>query len=214
MKLHKTLLTSIFALMATGSMHAASVIFSETFGTATSTTSFAGHTTANGFDNNSLSFSGTGDLRSSTASTTYSGASGLANVFLTNNGTATLMISGISTMGFEPGSVSISFGAHKNLNASDMTTLLFEYSSNGTDWTPIGIPAQPTGSGTSNWRLLEFANTAMPITETLSLRWSNEGVGTGFTQYRIDDVTLTAIPEPTTVLLGGLGMLALLRRRR
>jgi hypothetical protein len=31
---------------------------------------------------------------------------------------------------------------------------------------------------------------------------------------RIDDVTLSAIPEPSTALLGGLGLLTLLRRRR
>ncbi len=30
----------------------------------------------------------------------------------------------------------------------------------------------------------------------------------------VDNITLTAIPEPATALLGGLGFLALLRRRR
>jgi MYXO-CTERM domain-containing protein len=33
-------------------------------------------------------------------------------------------------------------------------------------------------------------------------------------QLAIDNVTFTAVPEPGPVLLGGLGLLALLRRRR
>jgi uncharacterized protein (TIGR03382 family) len=34
------------------------------------------------------------------------------------------------------------------------------------------------------------------------------------TVANIDNLTITAIPEPGAALLGGLGMLALLRRRR
>lgn len=210
--------TTLFALaLSAAAIHvsnAASIIFYESFGTVSGTTTYATHTTNNGFDNDSLSFGGSGDIRQTSVSSGYTGASGLANAFLTNNGTSTLIISGISTLGYQAGSVSISFGAFKSAIASDMTELLFEYSSNGMDWTSIAIPAQATGSGTANWRLLEFNDTAMPITETLSLRWTNTSSGTGTPGFRIDDVTLTAIPEPTTTLLGGLGMLALLRRRR
>jgi uncharacterized protein (TIGR03382 family) len=37
----------------------------------------------------------------------------------------------------------------------------------------------------------------------------------GLDEYAaVDDVTLTVIPEPSAALLGGLGLLALLRRRR
>lgn len=36
----------------------------------------------------------------------------------------------------------------------------------------------------------------------------------GLGQIKIDNFSLTAVPEPNAVLLGGLGMLALLRRRR
>jgi hypothetical protein len=33
-------------------------------------------------------------------------------------------------------------------------------------------------------------------------------------QVKIDNFSLTAVPEPSATLLGGLGILALLRRRR
>jgi len=210
--------TSLFALALTAasvtSGNATTVIFAESFGNVSTTTTFATHTTNNGFDNNSLSFSGNGDIRSTAVSTGYTGASGNANVWLTNSGSSTLVVSGISTLGFNPGTVSISFGALKTTIASDMSELLFEYSSDGASWTTIAIPAQATGSGTAIWRLVELNDTAMPITETLSLRWTNTASGSGTPSFRIDDVTLTAIPEPTTALLGGLGFLALLRRRR
>ncbi len=43
--------------------------------------------------------------------------------------------------------------------------------------------------------------------------WS-QNYGTGGTHVAFDNVRLTAIPEPSAALLGGLGLLALLRRRR
>jgi hypothetical protein len=92
-----------------------------------------------------------------------------------------------------------------------MTTLVLDFSTDGTNWTSISIPTQPTGSGTSVWRLLSFSNTAIPITNTLSLRWTNTDSGTAF---RLDDITLSAVPEPAAALLGPLGLFGLLRRRR
>lgn len=40
------------------------------------------------------------------------------------------------------------------------------------------------------------------------------GSGTGFNEAAIDDVSVTLVPEPSIALLGGLGLLGLLRRRR
>jgi hypothetical protein len=189
----------------------AAVIFTESFGTVSATTTVADHQTANGFDNDSLTFSGTADVRATSVSTGYTGASGSANIFLATSGTASFSISGISTAGYQAGTVGLSFGAFKSTNASNMTTLVLEFSTDGTAWTGIGIPAQPTGSGTANWRLLSFTSTAIPISSSLALRWTSTDTGTSF---RIDDVQLTAIPEPTATALGALGLLGLLRRRR
>jgi hypothetical protein len=48
---------------------------------------------------------------------------------------------------------------------------------------------------------------------TIKLTSVNQGAGTPYT-VRLGAVGVTAIPEPSAALLGGLGLLALLRRRR
>lgn len=189
----------------------AAVVFTETMGSVASTT-ILDHESADRFDNDTYTFSGSAaEIRTTSASAGYAGAGGGANAYLPANASSTFQISGISTSGFTVGSVGISFGAYKSSTGSNMTTLVFEHSSDGTHWTAIGIPAQTTGSGTANWRLLSFSNTGIPITPTLHLRWTNTDTGTAF---RIDDVVLTAIPETPSAALGALGVFALLRRRR
>jgi hypothetical protein len=188
------------------------VIFTESFGTVTGTTVIATHETANGFDNDGFTFLGTGDIRNATPSDKYIGASGEANAYLTSTGTPTIVISGISTIGYTAGTVGISFGAYKSAIASTMSTLLLAYSTDATNWTPITTLAEPTGTGTSIWRSISIQNTNIPISSTLSLRWKNENLDT--TYYRIDDVVLTALPEPSIAVLSALGLLGFLRRRR
>ncbi len=194
-------------------MSQGAVVFSETIGTVSATTAIATHETNGGFDNDSFTYSGTGDLRVSTPSTGYAGASGSSNVFLTSNSSRTFQIDGISTTGYTSGTVGISFGAHKSTTASNMATLILEYSTTGSSWTAISIPTQPTGSGTAIWRSISIPTTTIPISSTLSLRWTNSDTGA---QYRLDDIALTAdpIPEPASALLGAFGFLGILRRRR
>lgn len=200
-----------FLLFQTPTMGA--VIFTESFGTVSGTTTIANHENANGFDNDGFELSGTGDIRATEVSTgEYLGASGGANAYLTSSGTPTIVISGISTIGYTAGTVGISFGAYKSAIASTMSTLLLTYSTDATNWTPITTLAEPTGTGTSVWRSISIQNTNIPISSTLSLRWTNEDPGT--TYYRIDDVVLTALPEPSIAVLSALGFLSLLRRRR
>jgi len=189
------------------------VIFSESFGTVVGTTAITTQETANGFDNDSFTYSGTGDLRVTTVSSGYTGASGSANIYLTNSGTASFRIDGISTSGYTADTIGITIGAYKSSTASDMSTLDMEYSTDGIAWTVLGIPAQPTGPGTAAWRLIGISNTSIPISPTLSLRWTNSDTSV---QYRIDDISLsgTVIPEPTAPMLVSLGLLGLLRRRR
>lgn len=210
----KTLLPSLAAaglLLGSASLSSAAVIFLETFGTVSGNTSFAAHTTANGFDNNDLTFTGTGDVRISTPSSGYEDASGAANVFL--NVDRAFTISGIATVGDADEGYKLTFGAHKNTNASDMSELQVDYSTDGENWTLLTVPLQPTGSGTAIWRLIEVDAPDIPFTNSLSIRFTNTQP-TGNPQFRIDDVSLIVIPEPSTALLGGLGLLGLLRRRR
>lgn len=193
----------------------AATIFTESLGTVTATTAIAAHETANGFDNDDLTFSGIGDVRTSTPSTTapsYAGASGTTNVFLNSAANRSFQIDGINTNGYEPGSVTLSFGAHKSTTASTMATLLLDFSTDGINWTNLPY-TQPSGTGTAVWRLVTLEDTAIPTSPTLSLRWTNTDASV---QYRLDDIQLSATPVPETsaTLLGALGTLALLRRRR
>lgn len=58
---------------------------------------------------------------------------------------------------------------------------------------------------------------ALPDGETAYFRWqiSNANLTSGSrSALGIDNLSITPIPEPSTALLGGLGLLALLRRRR
>jgi len=164
----------------------------------------------------SLTFSGDGDVRSTEASAGYTGASGERNVFL-NNG-SDLVISGIDTTGFLTNSFVLDFGAFKSRIDSDMTELLVQYENASGNWTSAGsIPAQGTGSGTANYRLISMNLSFLPEVSSLSLRFLNST--TGDNNIRLDDFSLSgisAVPEPTSLALVGLavGGLALRRRRR
>jgi len=189
------------------------VLFSENMGTATAD-SIDEYT---GWQNQGvLSFTGTGDVRITTQSDGYEGASGASNVFLTGSGSRTFQIGGIDTTGFLPNTFNLAFGAYKSTTASDMSELILEYSSDGSNYSPLNIPSQPTGSGTANWRLITLENLDLPQVANLRLRWTNAAAGT-LPQFRLDDVSLsaTAIPEPAAaVLLGAIGLSALAFRRR
>lgn len=155
----------------------------ETMGTVSGTTAISVHNTAQGFDNDDWTFSGTGDLRATTVSTNYAGASGGANVFLTNNGTASFVITGINTEIFT--SPEMLFGLYKSTTASDATELSIEYSTNGTDFYSLTMPAQATGGGTAVWRLVSV--TGLPAHATLTLRFTNTS---STPQFRIDDIKI------------------------
>jgi hypothetical protein len=215
MKLKHIFSLAILALSIAASQVRADIIFSENVGTVvTGTLSYAN----NPWQNAGLSFTGSGDTRSTGASSGYTGASGERNVFLTNNGTSTLIISQINTLNYVPGTFDLSFGAFKSTTASDMTELQLEYSDDGVNFTSIAIPAQPTGGGTANWRLISFTGLSLPTVSDLRLRWTNTASGSGTPQFRLDDITLqavNAIPEPSSilVLLGFVGMVAVRRKR-
>jgi hypothetical protein len=146
---------------------------------------------------------GTGDLRESAVSTGYAGATGNANVFLTTGGTRFFEISGISTLTCTD--LVLSFGAWKQTSASDMTELIFEFSTDGISYTSISIPPQPTGSGTANWRLITLnLPLAASNQSNLRLRWTNTETGTS-PQFRIDDISLSGTcGTPNTITASNL----------
>lgn len=149
------------------------LIFTESVGTVSSTTSIAGHS----FDNSDLTFEGNGDVRESIPSGGYDGASGNALVFM-NEGERFLKIGNINTAAYDV--VSLRFGMHAF--GTEMMTIEYR-ADEGSAWTEIQHDlTQPSGS----WVLHQIQQTGIPAAETVQLRFSkNNGQ-----QYRLDDIQL------------------------
>ena len=160
--------------------------FTETIGTVSGTTAIAVHESNNGFSNSSFVMSGSADIRITSSSTSYLGASGGANVFFTNNGASSFLISGINTSNL--GGISLSFGCAKSTTSSNGSDFIVEVSSDGTTYQPLNFPSFSTGSGTAVWRLV-MASGNIPSVANLRLRFRNTST---VTQYRIDDIKLSA----------------------
>jgi hypothetical protein len=190
MKLLKTLLlVLLLPILSFGQ----TTIFSENCGTgATGNPSVSAYT---GFQNyGTLIFSGNADVRTTTASTSYSGASGGNNIFITNTLNTNVTISNISTTNYT--NLSLSFGHLKTTSSSNGSELFIEVSTDGTTWTSLSYSV-PTGSGTANiWRLITPTG-SIPSTSNLRIRFRMCTVVTGL-QFRIDDIKLVGCLVPTT----------------
>lgn len=167
-------------------VNAQTTIFSENVGTPSGTTAIASYTGWQNFG--TLTFTGTADVRNTTVSTGYTGASGGGNVFITNTVGTNFQIASINTTSYT--SLSLSFGILKNTTASNGSDLIVEVSSDGTSYTPLTVPALPTGTGTAVWALRTATGT-IPSTANLRIRFRQNGTAT---QYRIDDVKLVGTP--------------------
>ena len=161
------------------------VIFSENMGTPVTTTSIA----TNAFQNPSLVFSGTADMRSTTPSSGYTDASGGGNAFITTSNGTFLQISGINTSSFS--SLALSLGHLKSTTAGN-NELLISVSADGVNFTPLSY-SRATGSGTATWLRVNPSGT-IPSTNNLRIKFTQTSATT---QFRIDDVKLTGIPVVT-----------------
>ncbi|MDR0333086.1 MAG: fimbrillin family protein [Dysgonamonadaceae bacterium] len=159
------------------------IIFNETFGTPSGTTSVATFTgwTTTGVDVGNVSFVGTGaDIRITTPSISgvgpwYPGASGDGNVFFAAAG-GTFWINDIGVCGTE--NLFLSFGTQAT-NAM----LTVSYSIDGTNWIPI-----PFTKASTQWGLVDDLPITLPSgTDSISLRFVMTTSGSG---ARLDDVTI------------------------
>ncbi|MES2555616.1 MAG: lamin tail domain-containing protein [Bacteroidota bacterium] len=167
--------------------------FIETMGTAgSSTETIAVHETNNRFDQIAHTYSGTADMRTTTPSTGYLGASGSFNTLIQAQETFVAQDINASMCGV---SDSISFGIFKSTNASTgVDFLVLEYSINGgSSWVNIPFTALPTGSGTSHWYQRKVLLPAAAHISTLWLRFRSTLTGgpSANPQFRIDDLTFT-----------------------
>lgn len=213
-------LHSLFALLAVGLLATASslpaqvTIFSESMGNSGGTITLAQHITNNGFDNSGTLTFGTGgiadpcDVRISAASSGYTGASGLSNVFFGTAGgdpARGFSIEGIDTSSYS--GLELSFGANTFTAAANMAV---EWSSDGSTWNPIAYTFQPGAA----WGLIgPLSLPAGAQTANLRLRWVKPA-GADLTTIRVDDVLLRGTPsgdyqvDPSTVAFGPVNAVA------
>jgi hypothetical protein len=165
-------------------------------GAPTANTSIA----ANTFQNSgTLSFAGTGDVRTSTPSSGYTGASGGGNVFITQTANLFFEISGINAARYTD--LTLSLGHYKSTTASS-NELAIEVSADGTNYTPLSY-SRASGSGSAVWALVNPTGT-IPSATNLRIRFRQTSTST---QFRIDDVKLTGVattPSPSISATGSL----------
>jgi uncharacterized repeat protein (TIGR02543 family) len=189
---------TILGLFTTNFSSGQTTIFTENMGTPTATTAIASNTFQN--STGSLTYSGTADIRNSSVSTGYSGATAGGNVFITNTIGRTFEIANISTLGYA--TLTLQFGAFKSTTASSMSELVLEYSTDGTNYSAVSFPGQPTGTGTATWRLISSISlpSAACNIANLRLRWRQTSTTP---QFRIDDVKLSGtLPTFSVTYIG------------
>ena len=178
---------------------AQTTIFTENCGNPAPTTSAATYT---GWQNNAtLTYAASAtypDVRTSTPSTGYTGASGNGNIYFNatsvigTSGTINVVISNINTSSYT--NLVLSFGFLKTNNAWS-NEVVVEVSSNGTTWTSLTM-SPSTGTGTASvWQYLT-ASGSIPSTANLRIRFRYASTSSTNT-VRIDDIKLVGCLVPT-----------------
>ena len=185
----KKTLTLLSIVLFTSFLFGATTFFSESFGSVSATTAIATHETNNGFDVDEVTYSGTADIRNTTSSSGYTGATGLANVFFTNTIGRYLLIEGINSSAYS--NITMSLGHYKN-NVAANNELTIEVSSDGTNWTALSY-SRPGGS--ANWILINPTGT-IPSATNLRVRFTQTSASY---QFRIDDIKLSGDSQSPSI---------------
>ncbi|HEX5221031.1 MAG TPA: immunoglobulin-like domain-containing protein [Verrucomicrobiae bacterium] len=182
------------AVITVNSFELAFTALSENMGTPSSTTLVNDYT---GWQSEPpITFSSTSsvqtDVRTTTASTGYPGASGGGNVFFGTAGGADrdFIIGGINTMGLTASQ--LQFG----LLATGSDPFVVEVSSDGINWTALTVP-QP---GSLNTWTLTTASGTIPAVPNLRIKFSKNSATA---QYRLDDVKLIDVVDSVTITASG-----------
>ncbi|MBK7213573.1 MAG: lamin tail domain-containing protein [Bacteroidales bacterium] len=140
--------------------------------------------TTNRFENDTLTMSGTGDLRNTNAST-YANASGSWNVMLNSIG-ENFLIQGIDAGSFS--GLTLKLGIRKASNSEDGSGILIESSNDSVSWFPLTI-SLPTGTGTAGWHEVTASGIVQPGPQ-LYIRFTSQNAQ----DFRLDDIRLIGIP--------------------
>lgn len=100
-----------------------------------------------------------------------------------------------------------------------LSRFTFESSTDGSAWSTFsvtGVAVALGGAGIADWNHVEVSTTALSgLTDITHLRVTmTMRSGGAVWEQHLGSATMEVVPEPSTALLGGLGMLLLLRRRR
>lgn len=172
-------------------------IFTESMGNSGGTVTLAVHEANNGFDNDSYTMTQGGatnpaDIRITSASTGYTGASGNSNVWFTSTNAAYgFAIEGIDASAYT--SLTVQFGYRKE-SASALPTFALDYW-DGTQYVNVPFTFNEAANATAGWYLSPVIN--LPTGAQISglrLRW----VKSGTVAVRIDDVILSGTAGATT----------------
>jgi hypothetical protein len=167
------------------------IIYSENFGTPPNGNPSASAYT--GYQNTSVTYAGTASLRTSLASSGYTGATGSGNVYFAAGQDFT--VSGLNTSTYSTADLQLSFGQHQGSSSTTTATnLVVEVSTNGTNFTPLTYSRTNTGTG---WELITITS-GIPSAANLSIRFRQ----TSTIQYRIDDLSLAVVSASCLLNLG------------
>ena len=188
-------------LLVVVSMSFGQTIYYENMGIPTGTTPIATYITGTApatFQNGSpIVYSGTGDVRATVVSTTYAGASGGGNVFITGTAGRNFQIDGLNTSASTSANILLSFGY---ITANTATQLIVEFSTDATATTPTWTAIPYTNNANTSWNLVSVPGGILPSSTTLSLRFTQPAVAPA--QMRIDDIKLTNFNPACSLVLG------------
>lgn len=125
-----------------------------------------------------------------------------------NNGASFLIT--VSTAGYED--VVLTYATRGT--SSGFSTHTWAYSTDGTVFTDATTITGRTSTSFTTQTVDLSAITAVDNLSTLWFRVTLSGASASNGNNRFDNIQINAVPEPTVAVLGGLGFLALLRRRR
>ncbi|TAH40006.1 MAG: hypothetical protein EYC69_12160 [Bacteroidetes bacterium] len=134
------------------------------------------------------------DVRTSSVSTGYAGASGSGNVFMgTAGGTdpRDFIISGINTTGYT--GLTLSFGM---LRTNTAENLAVSVSTDGVNYSPITTTVQPVQNV---WALVSDSIGSIPATDNLRIKFSKSTS----ISFRIDDIILSGTTDTLIVTASG-----------
>lgn len=177
--------TGVMALVLLGSAFITkgqAVLYEEDFGTPTANTLIQNY---DGWQNTSVLYVGNGtcDVRATSASTGYGGASGGGNVMI-NDTVKWFQISGVNTSSAQT-TAKLYCGLRKT-SAENGSNFVVEFSTDSIVWVQLPMAdTMATGTGTGGWHRVCFPN--MPAHPHLHLRFSN----LANVDYRLDDIRIT-----------------------